>query len=111
MGSKRSILTFKNKVRQTNNSPKQNKTFGQASLLFVDVPYYPAVIEGYVDDLITVVTVKDDWLDRAQNAIPLAIHAVCRPTNLNDLLPRAETIRERKLRGGGTPDEQKVILG
>ena len=55
-------------------------------------------------------TVKDGWVERAQNAAPLAIHTVFRPTSA-DPLPRADAISERKLRGEGTPAEHKTILG
>ena len=56
-------------------------------------------------------TVKDDWVERAQNAPPLAIHTMFRPATSSDPLPRADAISERKLRGEGTSDELKTILG
>ena len=85
--------------------------FEPARPLFVPVPYAPAVVDGYIDDLITCVVFTDKWLERAQNAAPLAIHCAFRPTDPSDSLPRADPISERKLKGEGTPDEKKTVLG
>ena len=93
-------------------SPLKDTTpFATARPLFVPTPYFPAVVDGYIDDLISVVVAKDNWVDKAQNAAPLAIHSVFRPTDPSDPLPRADAISERKLKGEGTPDEVKTILG
>ena len=69
------------------------------------------MVDGYIDDLKTVALQKEDWIDRAQNAAPLAIHTVFRSTDHTDPLPRADAISERKLKGEGTPSEVKTILG
>ena len=90
---------------------KDDTPFAKARPLFVPVPFAPAVVDGYIDDLITVAIQKEDWIERAQNAAPLAIHTVFRPTNHTDPLPRADAISERKLKGEGTPSEVKTILG
>ena len=85
--------------------------FGTARPLFVNVPFHFATADGYIDDIITVVLDTADWLRRAINAAPLAIHTLFRPVDCRDPLPRAESVSERKLKGEGTPAEVKNVLG
>lgn len=85
--------------------------FEPARPLFVDVPFFWAMADGYIDDIITIVLDVGGWLKKAVNAAPLVIHSMFRPTDAADLLPRNEPISIRKLKGEGTPDEVKVILG
>ena len=89
---------------------KENTPFASARPLFVPVPYAPAVVDGYIDDLIAVAVAQEDWIDRAQNSAPLAIHAVFSPNNHIDPLPRADAISERILKEIGTPSEVETIL-
>jgi hypothetical protein len=67
--------------------------------------------DGYIDDLVTVAVDKNDNLRKAQNAGPIAVHALFRPVNLTDKIPRDDAVSQRKLSGEGTPCEQKVVLG
>ena len=90
----------------------EDKTpFGKARDLFVTVPFHYAAADGYIDDLITVMIEKDDWVEKGSNAAPLAVHTVFRPKDISDPLPRDDPASIRKLDGEGTPDERKVILG
>ena len=96
------------------DKPKRENTnipFGKARRLFVPVPYHPASADGYIDDIISVALAASDWVARAQNAALLAIHTVFRPRDPRDPLPREDTTSIRKLRGEGTPDERKIVLG
>ena len=81
--------------------------FGHARKLDVDVPFHPAVADGYIDDIITLMLAGDDWVKRGQNAAPLAVHTLFRPATGTDPLPRPDATSKAKLRGEGTPDERK----
>ena len=78
--------------------------FAKAKELDVEIPSRETVVDGYIDDI------KKNLL-RAQNAVPLVTHAVFRPVSQNEPVERIDTISEIKLKGEGTPTEQKVILG
>ena len=88
-----------------------NTPFGRARKLFVPVPFHWAVADGYIDDIITVILDHANWITKGQNAAPLAVHTVFRPTDPNDPLPRADVTSIPKLDGEGTPDEVKTVLG
>ena len=75
------------------------------------MPFHPAVADGYIDDIITLMLAGDDWVKRGQNAAPLAVHTLFRPATGTDPLLRPDAISEAKLRGEGTPDERKTVLG
>ena len=53
--------------------------YGKACLLFANVPFYQAIADGYLDDIITAILDEDDWIKRDQNAAPLAVHTIFRP--------------------------------
>ena len=48
-----------------------NTPFEPARPLFIDVPFYWAMADGYIDDTITIVLDIKDWVQRAVNAAPL----------------------------------------
>ena len=93
-------------IRYPNTAP-----FGVARQLFVPVPFHWAVADGYIDDIITVALDCASWVTKAQNAAPLAVHTIFRPTDNTDPLPRADATSIPKLDGEGTPDEIKTVLG
>ena len=76
--------------------------------LFIDVPFYPAITDGYIDDIITVMLDDDDWATRGQNAAPLAVHYTFRASEDQDQIPRENATSIRKLSGEGTPEERKM---
>ena len=88
-----------------------NTPFGQANKLFVPVPFHPAAADGYIDDIVTAMLDKANWVQKGQNAAPLAVHTVFRPIDDSDPLPRADAASIPKLKGEGTPDESKIVLG
>jgi len=85
--------------------------FGKARQLFVPVPFYWVVADGYIDDIITIIADHADWITKGQHSAPLAVHAVFRPTDESDPLPCANATSIPKLDGEGTPDELKFVLG
>ena len=85
--------------------------FAAADPLMVTVPFHPAAADGYIDDIITVMLEIKNWVSKGQNAAPLAIHTIFRPTQKDDPIPRDDATSTRKLKGEGTPDEAKVVLG
>ena len=103
-------------------SPHQNKLqppeklpadiqFARAKQLEVQVPSREVVVDGYIDDSITIVLDKKDNLKKGQNAIPLLVHGIFRPTSRNEGVERKDNIQLTKLEGEGTPAERKVVLG
>ena len=94
------------------NKRYNNETpFGISHKLFVLMPFHPALADGYIDDIITEMLDKADWVARGKNAAPLAVHTIFRPVDTPDPLPRADAASKPKLRGKGTPDEAKIVLG
>ena len=83
----------------------------KARPLFVDVPYHPAIADGYIDDIITVMVDEEKWVEKGRNAAPLAVHSMFRAPNNDDPIPRDNATSIRKLDGEGTPEEHKCVLG
>ena len=102
------ISTHLDKLKKTH---KESIPFIPGRPVFVRVPYSAAVVNGYIDYLIMVVAVKENWLEQAQNASLLAIHTAFCSTNPSDPLTRADAISGRKLKRDDTPDETKTTLG
>lgn len=89
----------------------ESTPFEPARPLFMDLPLFWAMADGYIDDIITIVLDVGDWLKNAVNAAALIIHSIVRPTDTAGPLPHNESISIQKLKGEGTPDEIKMILG
>ena len=85
--------------------------FEKAKELDVDIPLREIVVDGYIDDSITIVLNRNDNLKKDQNAIPLIVDAFMRPTSTNEIVERKEGIQLVKLQGEGTPSERKIVLG
>ena len=79
--------------------------------LIVDVPFSFAFTDGYIDNMITVVLEKEDWVEKAINAGPLTIHSLFRPIDHRDPLPRDDAVSVRELKRKGKPSERKIVLG
>ena len=50
-----------------------NTPFEPARPLFVDVPFFWAIADGYIDNIITIVLDIKDWVQQEVNAAPLVI--------------------------------------
>ena len=86
--------------------------FGIAYFLAIKFKDRDCYVDGYVDDLITlVVETSNSIIERARNAIALAIHILFRPRNTNDPIHRDDVLSLRKLLAEGRLEEQKVFLG
>ena len=85
--------------------------FGVAEPLNVDMDFLYCSVDGFVDDLTTIVLNMENWIEKARNAIALAIHVVFRPANPQDPLPREDVISIRKLLAEGKLEEIKIMLG
>ena len=85
--------------------------FGIAQKLFVPRPFHPAVADSYIDDIVTTMLDKADWVARVQNVAPLAVYTVFRPVDTTNPLPRADSASKTNLHGEGTLDEAKVVIG
>ena len=83
----------------------------KAKKLEVDIPMREVVVEGYIDDSISIVFENEENLKRGQNAIPFLVHGVCCPTSLRELVERKDGMQLIKLEGEGTPAERKFFLG
>ena len=85
--------------------------FGKARELFVTVSFHYTSTDGYIDDLITIMIEKDDWVKKGSNAASLAVHTVFRTSDTTDPLPRDDPASIRKLDGEGSAHERKIIRG
>ena len=90
---------------------EDNIKFAKAKKLEVDIPLREVVVDGYIDDSITIVLEKHDNLKRGQNAIPLLVRGAFRPTSPNEVVERKDGLQLVKLQGEGTPAERKIVLG
>ena len=93
------------------NSDTDPASFGRARKLIVDVPFFPAVADGYIDDIVTVFLGMGEWMKRGQNAALLAVHTLFRPVHEEETINRPNAAATNKLHGEGTPDELKIVLG
>ena len=89
----------------------KNRNFSKARPLAIKFDYQPIYIDGFVDDLITVVVTMDTLIERATNVVPLAIHSVFRPLDHKEPIHRDDILSERKMKGEGALSEVKQILG
>ena len=97
-------------------SPFENtddSDFGIAHFLAIKFKDRDCYVDGYVDDLITlVVETSNSIIERAQNTIALAIHILFRPRNTNDPIHQDDVLSLRKLLAEGRLlEEQKFLLG
>ena len=99
-----------NKLQPPEKLPEDIK-FAKAKKLEVNIPLREVVVDGYIDDSITIVLDKKDNLKRGQNAIPLLVHGSFRPTSKNEIVERKDGLQLIKLQGEGTPSERKIVLG
>ena len=83
----------------------------EAHKLAVYIPERNSFADGYIDDCLSVALDEDDEIQRSQEAPPLVVHAIFRPLDAADPLPRDENISIKKLKGEGQPSEKKVMLG
>jgi hypothetical protein len=89
----------------------ENVPFATAEPLHVDMQHNHCYVDGFVDDLTTIVVSVNYWVKRARNAIALAIHTIFRPVNEKDPIDRDDVISIRKLLAEGKLEEVKVVLG
>ena len=99
-----------NKFDDPETLPK-NIPFTVAKDLEVEIPLRETACDGYIDDSITLAVHRNDNLRRAQTAVPLIVDSVFRPVSKNETVEREDAISEIKLKGEGTPSEQKLVLG
>ena len=102
--------SHQNKLQPPEKLPMDIK-FAKAKGLEVQIPSREVVVDGYIDDSITIVLDKREILKRGQNAIPLLVHGVFRPTSEKEWVERKDNIQLTKLEGEGTPAERKIVLG
>ena len=79
--------------------------------LEVYIPLRHTFCDGYIDDFLSVGLDEADLLRRSQEAPTLAVHSVFRPVHDDEPIHRDDAISAKKLKGEGTPSEQKIMLG
>jgi len=99
------------KLLEEPESPDLSTLPEQVNKLSVHIPNRDAFADGYIDDCLSVAVDSGDMIRRSQEAPPLIVHSIFRPLDQSDPLPRDDNISIKKLRGEGTPSEQKVMLG
>ena len=71
----------------------------------------PIQVDVYIDDIITTAVHTPDFIERAKQAVPLAIHTIFRPVSPLEPIQRDWAISVRKLLGDGRLEHSKSVLG
>ena len=90
---------------------KEKENIAQVRELSVYIPNRTAIADGYIDDCLTAAVDIEDEVIRSQEAPPLIVHAIFRPTDPSEPIHRDDNISEKKLKGEGQPSEIKTMLG
>ena len=108
-----SPLTLHSPLKEKFDPPPtpSNTKVKKARKLFVPVPFHPAIADGYIDNIITIILAQDNWIIKGQNAAPLAAHTIFRPTSITNSIPRDDATSICKLKAEGTPSETQQIIG
>ena len=86
--------------------------FEQSLPMVVDpTPPPRGICDVYIDDIATVTVDEPGNAKRAKEAVPLAIHALGRPLDDLEHIPRDNLVSLSKLEAEGSPAEQIVMLG
>ena len=78
--------------------------------LSVPVTSSKASVDGYIDDLVTLVLDEPALRERAENAVPLLVHILFRPVAPDEPTDRDDPLSLRKLKGEGNLSETKTIF-
>ena len=68
-------------------------------------------IDGYIDDLITIILDTEDLQKRANHVIPLLLHTFFRPVHNSEPYERTDVLSDTKLKAEGQLEEKKTFLG
>ena len=80
--------------------------------LAVDIPISSlGKSDVYIDDMVTVALGTDDFILKAESAVPLAIHTIGRPVASDEPIHRKNLICFKKLEAEGRLEESKLYLG
>ena len=86
--------------------------FGKANALSIKISdKKKCYIDGYIDDLISIVLDSLGIPNRGRNAVALALHSFFRPKNDEDPVHRDDILSLRKLLAEGCLEETKMVLG
>jgi hypothetical protein len=87
-------------------------SFTPAQELAMDIPINDiGKVDMYIDDTIGVALDLANNTKRAQNAMPLIIHAFARPLDSSESTPRLDLISLKKFQAEGKMEEVKTVLG
>jgi len=90
---------------------KDEEEIAQVRELAIYLPNRTAIADGYIDDCLTAAVDVGEEVLRSQEAPPLIVHAIFRPTDKAEPIKRDDNISEKKLKGEGQPSEIKTMLG
>ena len=76
-----------------------------------DLKTTDSYVDGYIDDLLTIILDNPKLIKRGSQAVPLMCHVIFRPVHKNETLPRSDILNKTKLIAEGIPSEQKTFLG
>ena len=85
--------------------------FGATADFFVTMKEFDLLIDGYIDDLISLGLDSPRNRQRLRHAISIILTTIFRSLDPNDPLPRQDIISEAKAFAEGALEEAKVILG
>lgn len=102
------------KSPMTSQIPLPSYAAGQktkARPLLYDIDCPDIYIDVYIDDLITLATLSNDNINRARNAIPLALDCIFRRVSEKELNSRPPILAYDKLLAEGNLSETRTVLG
>ena len=96
--------------------PQEEKQKSESHLetadpLAVDITATEASMDGFIDDIITIMVDDKHWIDCAKSAVLLVIHTLLLPLQPSEPLKRDDPLSLRKLLGEGQLSEHKPCLG
>ena len=90
---------------------EMEKQFGQAAELFVSMNKRDLLVDGYIDDLITIGIDSSNNRNRIRHAIAVILGILFCPINSLNPIPRSDIISKHKAAAEGPLEFSKVILG
>ena len=77
----------------------------------MDITATETSMDGFIDDIITIMVDEEHWIDRAKSAALLVVHTLFGPLQPSEPLKRDNPLSLRKLAGEGQLTKQKTCLG
>lgn len=88
-----------------------NRQNTEARPLVPKISPKPIYIDGFIDDAITIALMVENIMEKASNAVPLAMDCIFRPLDNKDTFERVKILQKEKLMAEGGLNEIQIVLG